>query len=494
MFYFWLLQGVWAGAILILFYGDCWHISRTIEEVALVEARAYLKKDAAIRRWVASHGGVYVPVSEKTSPNPFLKNVPERDIRTPQGQALTLMNPAYMIRQLMNDYDRQHRVYGHLTSLKYFREETAPDPWERVALSAFQNGAREVHEFTDLRGEAHLRIMTPLIAEQACLKCHAAQGYRLGDVRGGVSLALPMWPYWGYRRNEMKAHALSFGVLWLLGAAGFWWAAAKISLVMKKSAETHIIEKKQAVSELKASEKQLKHFAAKLMQHQENERRTIALEIHEDIAQSLSAVKWSIEASLKADPNLPEDESRAMHSVIERIAAIIALIRRLTKRLSPVMLDTLGIESTLAVLCGEVMQSRPGGQITTHIHIREGRIPGRLKIVVYRVLEEILKLAIRPGHKDRCTVTLAERDGNLELAAGMMGRHVQALAAASGWRPELAELKTRAESFGGAVTIETGERIGCTIAVYWPLADQPEFLPAWPHSAPDGREHISCGL
>jgi signal transduction histidine kinase len=471
-FHFWLLQGVWAGAILIVFYCDYWHIGQSMKEVALVEARAYLQKDEAIRRWGASHGGVYVPVSKKTRPNPFLEKVPERDIRTPGGRLLTLMNPAYMMRQITADYNQKYHVRGHITSLKYFRKETAPDEWECKALAAFKNGVGEVHEFTRLDGKSCLRIMRPLITEASCLKCHAAQGSKLGDIRGGVSLALPMGSYSDVQRGEMASHALSFGVLWLMGAAGFWWAASRVSLVMKKNDETHLDEKRQAVSQLQASERRLKHFAARLMQHQEKERRVIALEIQEDIAQSLSAVKWSMEASLGADSCLAGAESRSIQSVIERINEIIDLIRRLTRRLSPVMLDTLGIEFTLMVLCEEVMKSRPDSIITPRIDIPEKSIPGELEIVVYRVLEDILKLAVRPGRRDRCTVALALRNNNLELVVGRMGPHMRALIAASEWHPALLTIKNRAESFGGVLKTESGQEDGCAIAVNWPLREQ----------------------
>jgi len=62
-------------------------------------ATTSFEKDVAFRRWGAMHGGVYVPLSEDTPANPYLK-VPEQDIATPAGKKLTLMNPAYMTRQL----------------------------------------------------------------------------------------------------------------------------------------------------------------------------------------------------------------------------------------------------------------------------------------------------------------------------------------------------------------------------------------------------------
>lgn len=83
--------------VLGLFLKDALHIHRTAEGLAVAEASAYFNKDQAARLWGASHGGVYVPVSPKTQPNPFLVHVPERDIYSPSGRLLTLMNPARRI-------------------------------------------------------------------------------------------------------------------------------------------------------------------------------------------------------------------------------------------------------------------------------------------------------------------------------------------------------------------------------------------------------------
>ena len=58
------------------------------------------ERDALYRRWGAAHGGVYVPVTPDTPPTPYLAHLPERDLTTPSGRRLTLLNPAYMARQV----------------------------------------------------------------------------------------------------------------------------------------------------------------------------------------------------------------------------------------------------------------------------------------------------------------------------------------------------------------------------------------------------------
>jgi hypothetical protein len=128
---------------------------------------------------------VYVPVTDKTPPNPYLSHIKERDIKTPDGKALTLMNPAYMLRQTMETYKSLYGVRGHITSLKHFRPETAPDQWEKSALQEFERGVKEIHAVAEMNGKPYYRYMEPMIVKTGCLKCHGHQGYKEGDVRGG---------------------------------------------------------------------------------------------------------------------------------------------------------------------------------------------------------------------------------------------------------------------------------------------------------------------
>lgn len=154
----------------------------------MTEAEAHFNKDKAFRLWGASHGGIYVPVSERTSPNPNLAHIPERDLVTASCKQLTLMNPAYMIRQMMDEYQELFGVRGKITSFpdKLFNSINQPDEWELKALYAFAAGADTMQDVTEIQGVPHLRLMKPLYIKVSCLKCHADQGYQIGDLRGGV--------------------------------------------------------------------------------------------------------------------------------------------------------------------------------------------------------------------------------------------------------------------------------------------------------------------
>ena len=163
-------------------------LDRHSEEIAANRAQFVFKMVESVRLWNARHGGVYVLVDEETRPNPYLE-VDERDIATPSGKPLTLLNPAFMTRQLTYVVKELSDVRVHLTSLKPINPDNAADPWETRALQAFENGSTGVQEFVGSGSSADYRFMAPLVTKEACLKCHRKQGYKVGDIRGGASVS-----------------------------------------------------------------------------------------------------------------------------------------------------------------------------------------------------------------------------------------------------------------------------------------------------------------
>jgi hypothetical protein len=185
--------------------------------LAQKEAVTIFNKDKAFRLWGVRHGGVYVPMTAETPANPALGHLPERDIVTPSGKQLTLLNPAYMMRQIMEQYEELYEVKGHITSLKLLNEANVPDEWERQALEKFEEGHEEVFELVRGDGGTWLRLMRPMPTLPSCLKCHADQGYSAGDVRGGVGVSLSMAPYQTMEAKALRLVYLSHLFFWLLG-------------------------------------------------------------------------------------------------------------------------------------------------------------------------------------------------------------------------------------------------------------------------------------
>jgi PAS domain S-box-containing protein len=221
MRYTWTLLGVWTLVVAGLLTKEFIDIKAYTFEIALNTARAHLNKDASFRLWGAVHGGVYIPVMEDIQPNPYLARFAERDIITPSGRRLTLMNPEYMLRHLNETFSDLYGVAGHITSLTPLRPENGADVWETKALHTFESGAKEVIEAVSTNNDPPvLRLMQPLYVKPECMKCHGHQGYKLGDIRGGLGISLPMAPFLKHSRDQLLVHTLSLVCLWIMGCVG----------------------------------------------------------------------------------------------------------------------------------------------------------------------------------------------------------------------------------------------------------------------------------
>ena len=189
--------------------------------VAANEARNYFKLNLHYRAWNAHMGGVYAPM-DKVAPNPYL-TVPEREVTTTDGRRLTLINPAYMTRMVFDTIRSEPGVpvISKLTSLKTLNPENAPDSWERRALVEFERGRPEDRsEVISLNGIPYLRLISRFMTEKSCLKCHAGQGYRVGDVRGAISISVPLVSYLRSERRTLNNIAGGYLLLWVAGCAG----------------------------------------------------------------------------------------------------------------------------------------------------------------------------------------------------------------------------------------------------------------------------------
>ena len=186
-------------------------------DLAINTARSNLAKDKMFRLWATSHGGVYVQATDRTPPNPYLEHIPERDIITSKGKKLTLMNPAYMLSQMMREYKGLYGAKGHITSLNALNLKNVPDAWEIEQLNLFEKGEKESYELTSKNDLEYLRIMKPFLTKQGCLKCHGHQGYAVGNVRGGVSLSVPMLQFRELEHKAIRNIIISFILLWGVG-------------------------------------------------------------------------------------------------------------------------------------------------------------------------------------------------------------------------------------------------------------------------------------
>jgi len=178
----------------ILFYWMYDHSKDTVISQLDLQGQALLQQIVFTRSWVADHGGLFVAQREGVNTNPFL---PGTDIRDEQGKTYHFRNPAMVTREI-SEYANTSGLYTfRLTSLKLKNPGNRPTPFEENALHKFQRQGYEAakkglaSEGYDMGVHVYRRII-PLQVEESCLQCHTDQGYRVGDIRGGLSVSIPM--------------------------------------------------------------------------------------------------------------------------------------------------------------------------------------------------------------------------------------------------------------------------------------------------------------
>lgn len=232
--YFVVAALIWTLTIAALGY---WHYNRVAAgflATATATARESIEKDKIYRLWASEHGGVYVPTTAQTPSNPYLAHIPERDIATPSGRPLTLMNPAYMTRQVHELASERFGSRGKITSLTPLRPENRPDAWEAQALQHFSDGAKEYSGLVLMEGETFLRVMSPFYAEAPCLRCHGSQGYQAGDLIGGIGIAINWLPYLQAHQQAWVGYGFGYGGVWILGLVLLEWHRRRLRLHLEQ--------------------------------------------------------------------------------------------------------------------------------------------------------------------------------------------------------------------------------------------------------------------
>ncbi|OCC16400.1 Two-component response regulator [Dissulfuribacter thermophilus] len=181
---------IWTTLVAVSFTINYLNAIKEQKRIAIETARCVFDIILTTRMWNASHGGVYVVVNDKVKPNPYLKD-PMRDLELDNGLKLTKINPALMTRQISEFAKGKEGIVFHITSLRPINPLNKPTPIEERFLKEFEKGVKERGIFIKRDGKTFYLYMAPLITKKTCLKCHARQGYKEGDIRGGISITLP---------------------------------------------------------------------------------------------------------------------------------------------------------------------------------------------------------------------------------------------------------------------------------------------------------------
>ncbi|HEX4944927.1 MAG TPA: histidine kinase [Usitatibacteraceae bacterium] len=139
----------------------------------------------------------------------------------------------------------------------------------------------------------------------------------------------------------------------------------------------------------------LEQLSRENLRREESERKKFATDLHEGLAQTLSAVKLAVE---NARGDTGPDGTSSLESVIPGLQSAIGQVRTIAMDLRPSGLDDFGLVPTLEALCADFLEATPEFRVARQFTAHETDIPASLKIVVYRIVETALKIvAGHPG-------------------------------------------------------------------------------------------------
>jgi signal transduction histidine kinase len=153
------------------------------------QARMLAQQILLTRKWVADHDGLFFIKKPGVASNPFLQ---DSDIYDKAGNTYVKRNPAMVTRELSKYASEADFCRFRVTSLKPVNKDNAPDDFERQGLLGFEAGEKELMTIVNAEAGRLLRYMIPLRVEESCLPCHARHGYKVGDIRGALSLMIPI--------------------------------------------------------------------------------------------------------------------------------------------------------------------------------------------------------------------------------------------------------------------------------------------------------------
>lgn len=242
-----------------------------------------------------------------------------------------------------------------------------------------------------------------------------------------------------------------------------------------------ISERRRAQTELERSHSELRQLSIALRDAQEDERKRIARDLHDDLGQSLTVLKMdvsSIEVRLKSDPASPTTRSTFASALVRMdrtLNHMVKSVRRISADLRPTMLDDLGLESAIEALVRRIAQSS-NLRCAFECHPADFSVDERLATPLYRIAQEALNNAVKHAQASEISVKLCReatgdvvlevRDNGIGLKPGDKGK-----TGSFG----LIGMRERIHALGGELLIDSKPGLGTAVRVMVPDTEKRAF-------------------
>jgi signal transduction histidine kinase len=259
--------------------------------------------------------------------------------------------------------------------------------------------------------------------------------------------------YWSYPLNDSAAVQLGF-------AAPCPWLPRELQLL--EAAAEHF----RKATERSRLIEQVERLAAAARQAEDDERRRIGREVHDEAGQSLLSLRLQLEMMERGADAAMQAKLREARGVLERT---VIELRRIIAALSPAVLERLGLARALRQLAGRFARTFPAG-VGLRIAACLENLPAPLQQVIYRVAQEALQNAAKHSQATVVKLSVTRADKVIRTRISDNGLGFQAGAAAA--KPMsfgLAGMRERATLLGGRLTVSSARNQGTTVLVELPL-------------------------
>jgi signal transduction histidine kinase len=222
--------------------------------------------------------------------------------------------------------------------------------------------------------------------------------------------------------------------------------------------------------QMQASTERMQSLSRRLVEVQENERRQIARELHDEAGQALVSLRFGLRL-LERQIDEGGSVSGRVAELVQRTDAVMDGLHRLAADLRPVSLDHLGLEAALRQYSGMA-----GSELGLVVRFKARgftgeRLPAVVETALYRIAQEAMTNVVRHAHATRVDVFMKRRDDRVVLMVEDDGVGFEPGREWSGAHIGLVGMRERAEALGGTLTIESAPGQGTTVVVEVPSVD-----------------------
>ena len=226
---------------------------------------------------------------------------------------------------------------------------------------------------------------------------------------------------------------------------------------------TEVNEMSQA---LKKAQENNQALARHTMHIQETERKTMSRELHDEMGQSLTAIK----AMAVTSKQQRVDVASIADSIIDICDHLAKVVRSMMRTLHPLSLTELGLNATLADLVSEWQRRQPTLKITFHYDEQLDKLDNEVAISVYRVVQECLTNVVRHADASHVTVTVSHKGEHVVVTVSDNGVGGQVGAEGFG----ILGMRERVENLGGQFKFQSQYGSGTTVHAQMPFIRKKE--------------------